>query len=62
MTKKIEKIMVAGAGSIGCYFGARLAAHGADVTLLLRPWLRDELGNSTRFPADVPNHGGKRLS
>lgn len=43
MTVKELKIVVAGAGSIGCYIGGRLAAHGADVTLLLRPWLHAEL-------------------
>ncbi len=29
-------IVIAGAGSVGCYVGARLAAAGRDVTLLLR--------------------------
>ncbi|MEM8861597.1 MAG: 2-dehydropantoate 2-reductase [Chloroflexota bacterium] len=38
-----KKIFVAGAGSIGCYVGGRLAAGGADVTLLLRPWLQVQL-------------------
>ncbi len=33
----------AGAGSIGCYLGAWLAANGADVKLLVRPWLAKEL-------------------
>ena len=37
------QIVIAGAGSIGCYVGGRLAAHGANVSLLLRPWLQDEL-------------------
>ncbi len=32
-------IVVAGAGSVGCYVGARLAAAGRNVTLLLRPAL-----------------------
>ncbi len=43
LSSHIKKIAVAGAGSIGCYLGGRLAAGGADVTLLLRPWLRDKL-------------------
>jgi 2-dehydropantoate 2-reductase len=33
------RIAVAGAGSIGCYLGARLALAGRNVTLLLRPAL-----------------------
>jgi 2-dehydropantoate 2-reductase len=33
------RIVVAGAGSIGCYFGGCLALAGRDVTLLLRPAL-----------------------
>ena len=32
-----RKIVVAGAGSVGCYVGAVLAAAGRDVTLLVRP-------------------------
>jgi 2-dehydropantoate 2-reductase len=34
-----SRIVVAGAGSVGCYLGGRLAAAGRDVTLLLRPAL-----------------------
>ena len=35
---------VVGAGAIGCYVGGRLLAAGAaDVVLVGRPWLRDEL-------------------
>jgi 2-dehydropantoate 2-reductase len=34
-------IVVAGAGSIGCYVGGCLALAGRDVTLLLRPALAD---------------------
>jgi 2-dehydropantoate 2-reductase len=33
------RILVAGAGSVGCYLGGCLAAAGRDVTLLLRPAL-----------------------
>ncbi|MEM9777622.1 MAG: 2-dehydropantoate 2-reductase [Chloroflexota bacterium] len=43
MSKSSLKIAVAGAGSIGCYIGGRLAASGASVTLLLRPWLKEQL-------------------
>ena len=35
------RIVVAGAGSIGCYVGGCLALAGRDVTLLLRPALAD---------------------
>jgi 2-dehydropantoate 2-reductase len=35
------RIAVAGAGSIGCYVGGRLAAAGRDVRLLLRPALAE---------------------
>jgi 2-dehydropantoate 2-reductase len=34
-----SRIVVAGAGSVGCYVGGRLAAAARDVTLLLRPAL-----------------------
>ncbi len=37
------KIVVAGAGSIGCYAGGRLAAAGRNVTLLLRDSLADSI-------------------
>jgi 2-dehydropantoate 2-reductase len=33
----MTSIVIAGAGSIGCYVGAALAAAGRDVTLLVRP-------------------------
>ena len=33
----MQKIVIAGAGSVGCYVGATLAAAGRDTTLLLRP-------------------------
>jgi 2-dehydropantoate 2-reductase len=36
-------IAVAGAGSVGCYVGAWLAAAGRNVTLLLRPALADAI-------------------
>jgi len=31
------KILIVGAGAVGGYFGARLAAAGRDVTFLVRP-------------------------
>lgn len=38
-----QRIVVAGAGSIGCFVGGQLAAAGRDVRFLARPRLRDEL-------------------
>lgn len=35
------KVLVAGAGAVGCWLGARLAKAGRDVTLLGRPALQD---------------------
>jgi 2-dehydropantoate 2-reductase len=40
-TERKPRIVVAGAGSIGCYVGGCLALAGRDVTLLLRPALAD---------------------
>jgi len=37
------RIVVAGAGSIGCFVGGQLAAAGANVRFLARPRLRDEV-------------------
>ena len=37
------RIVVAGAGSIGCFVGGQLAAAGGDVRFLARPRLHDEL-------------------
>jgi 2-dehydropantoate 2-reductase len=31
------RILVVGAGSVGCYFGYRLVQAGRDVTFLVRP-------------------------
>lgn len=44
---KHPRIVIAGAGSIGCFVGGLLAAAGRDVTLLVRP----------RVAADMRNHG-----
>jgi 2-dehydropantoate 2-reductase len=38
-----ERIVIAGAGSIGCFVGGLLAAGGRDVTLLARPRIAAEL-------------------
>src|SRR5664280_3120061 len=38
-----SKVVVAGAGSIGCFVGGHLAAAGRDVAVLARPRLVDEL-------------------
>ncbi|WP_344708849.1 2-dehydropantoate 2-reductase [Sphingomonas humi] len=38
------KIVIAGAGSIGCFIGGLLSLGGADVVLLARPRIADELG------------------
>ncbi|MEO5882832.1 MAG: 2-dehydropantoate 2-reductase [Caldimonas sp.] len=37
------RIVVAGAGSIGCFVGGHMAADGGDVRLLARPRIRDEV-------------------
>ena len=39
----MAKICIVGAGSIGCYLGGRLLAAGADVTLVGRARIGDEL-------------------
>ena len=60
---KQPRIVVAGAGAIGCFVGGLLAAAGCDVTLLLRPRIAHEIrahgltltdfsGKATRVPLD----------
>src|SRR5271156_1983178 len=39
------RILVVGAGAIGGYFGARLAAAGRDVTFLVRPRRAEQLAS-----------------
>src|SRR5271156_5447307 len=39
------RILVVGAGAIGSYFGARLAAVGRDVTFLVRPKRAEQLAS-----------------
>jgi 2-dehydropantoate 2-reductase len=43
------RILVVGAGAIGGYFGARLAAAGRDVTFLVRPKRADQLASGGLF-------------
>jgi 2-dehydropantoate 2-reductase len=43
-TDLTPRIVVAGAGNIGCYVGGCLALAGRNVTLLLRPALADAIG------------------
>ena len=40
------KICIYGAGSIGCYFGGRLAATGADISFMTRPRMYSELSKT----------------
>ncbi len=40
------RVLVIGAGAIGCLVGGRLAAAGSDVTLVVREWLADTIANS----------------
>lgn len=57
------KVVIAGAGAIGCFVGGLLAAAGHEVTLLVRPRIAQEIrahgltltdfsGMATRVPAD----------
>jgi 2-dehydropantoate 2-reductase len=45
MLDHTSRIVVAGAGSIGCYLGGCLALAGRRVTLLLRPALADDIAS-----------------
>lgn len=49
-------ITVAGAGSVGCYVGARLAAAGRHVTLLTRPALAAEIARHGLRCSDLEGH------
>lgn len=40
-----SRIVIAGAGSVGCYLGGRLALAGRNVTLMLREPLADTIGS-----------------
>lgn len=52
------RILIAGAGSIGCYVGACLALAGRDVTFLLRPRIAEELRKNGLTLSDY--RGNKR--
>src|SRR5438067_12822473 len=45
----MARIAVFGAGAIGCWVGGRLAAGGADVTLVGRPRVLDELKDGVKL-------------
>jgi 2-dehydropantoate 2-reductase len=49
-------ITIAGAGSVGCYIGARLAAAGRNVTLLTRPALAADIGRHGLKCTDLDGH------
>jgi len=53
------RIVVAGAGSIGCYVGGCLALDGRDVTLLLRPALAEAIARHGLRVSDLD--GANRL-
>ena len=46
MADRTSRIVVAGAGSIGCYVGGCLALAGRSVTLLLRPTLAQAIAQN----------------
>lgn len=50
------RVLVYGAGAIGCLVGGRLAAAGSPVTLLGRPWLAQQLA---RAPLEVLDPYGR---
>lgn len=53
MSHTPPRIVVHGAGSIGCYVGGALRATGADVTLLVRPRIAAELAQHGLHLADL---------
>ncbi len=53
----MTRIVVFGAGAIGCWVGGRLSAGGSSVTLVVRPRMLDELANGVRTSE---LHGGTR--
>lgn len=55
MNDRKQSIVVAGAGSIGCFVGGQLAAAGRNVTFLARPRIADELA---RHGLTVSDHDG----
>jgi 2-dehydropantoate 2-reductase len=55
----VTRIAVHGAGAVGCWIGGRLSAGGADVTLIGRPRVIDELAGGV---TTSELHGGTRRS
>lgn len=56
------RVCVFGAGAIGTYVGVQLSSHGADVTLVGRPWLQELEGDlSIRTITGEVHHQGERL-
>ena len=53
MADQTSRIVVAGAGSIGCYVGGCLALAGRPVTLLLRPLLADDIARHGLRVSDI---------
>ena len=53
MADRTSRIVVAGAGSIGCYVGGCLALAGRTVTLLLRPPLAEAIARNGARISDL---------
>ncbi|MEO8524528.1 MAG: 2-dehydropantoate 2-reductase [Caldimonas sp.] len=58
MSDRKERIVIAGAGSIGCFVGGQLAAAGRDVAFLARPRIADELA---QYGLTVSDRDGSTL-
>ncbi len=57
------RVCVFGAGAIGAYVGVQLSSHGADVTLVGRPWLQAlEADLSVRTIGGAVHARGRRLT
>jgi 2-dehydropantoate 2-reductase len=56
-TDRSLRIVVAGAGSVGCYVGGCLALAGRDVTLLLRPALAEAIARAGLTISDLGGAG-----
>lgn len=55
--EKTARIVVAGAGSVGCFVGGSLALDGRDVVLLLRPRLADRIAAQGLWITDLEARG-----